>query len=554
MISHYQPEEFPQLKDEEITVNEEVPTKEEIKPVLNTFKNGKSGGTDKLKTEGLKYNNSEHLLRLILVLMTLIWTLVKVPSVWLHSTITCLFKKGKMSLAENYRGLSIGANMSRILAKIVLNRLKEAYEKHIGEEQYGFRQNRSTSDGIFIIKNVIEKYSEVTIAVYIDLTAAYDHVPRDFLFKVLEFRTGAKHLIAILKKMYEDTTASIQGMTAKFDVLIGCRQGGQESPCLFNYYFDYVLKVSAIEIDKAYPDGWGISFEYEIPHWCSNREQRSRGKLRGIEIIRWILYADDVVLFCKTIKEAEDLLNIINKTCNRFGLTISFKKTKTQVFHENELTKRETLFSIDGTEIENIQQFTYLGQVISNNKEVCFTDHRTDRAIAKFNELRNILTDHRVNMRTRRKLLESCVRSRLTYATQAWYPNEQQMKKLEVCWLQCLRGMVQGGWRRKGDNNDNEEDFRLVYSNERIQEIVGTQPLKNHINKQYLNYIGHICRGENTGLTKKMMFAKATRGYYRDPWIKISSLLNVSIEQAKRSTQSRNKFAELVRKCTTPPP
>ena len=70
---------------------------------------------------------------------------------------------------------------------------------------------------------------------YIDLTAAYDHVPRDFLFRVLELRTGAKHLIAILQKMYEGTTASIAGMKEKFDVLIGCRQGGQESPCIFNY-------------------------------------------------------------------------------------------------------------------------------------------------------------------------------------------------------------------------------------------------------------------------------------------------------------------------------
>ena len=91
-------------------------------------------------------------------------------------------------------------------------------------------------------------------------------------FRVLRQQTGALHLIAILQKMYKGITASIQGTTAKFDVLIGCRQGGQESPCLFNYYFDYVLKVAAREIDKAYPDGWGIQFEYNIPQWCTNRE------------------------------------------------------------------------------------------------------------------------------------------------------------------------------------------------------------------------------------------------------------------------------------------
>ena len=459
-----------------------------------------------------------------------------------------------MSLAENYRGLSIGANMSHILAKIIMSRLKDAYENHIGEEQYGFRQNRSTSDGIFIIKNVIEKYGETFIAIYIDLTAAYDHVPRNFLFKVLHFRTGAHHLIAILQKMYEGTTASIRGTKAIFDVLVGCRQGGQESPCLFNYYFDYVLKVAANEIDQAYPDGWGIKFDYDIPHWCSNRSQRVKGKLRGIEIIRWILYADDVALFCKTKPEAENLLSIINKTCNRFGLTISFKKTKTQVFNDSELAKSKTLFSNGDAVIENVQQFTYLGHVITTDKEVCFTDHRTESAVAKFNELRNILTDHRVNMRTRRKILESCVRSRLTYATQAWYPNEQQMKKLEVCWNQCLRSMVRGGWKRKGDSNESEADYSFVYTNKRIQDIVGTQSVRRHINRVYLKYIGHVCRAENTAITKKIMFARSTKAYYRDPWIKISAMLGVTMEQAKRVTQSRNKFAELVQKCTISSP
>ena len=109
--------------------------------------------------------------------------------------------------------------------------------------------------------NVIDKYGDVFIAVYVDLTAAYDHIPRDFLFKVLEFRTGALFLMHILKLMYKKTTASIKGMKTTFEVLIGCRQGGQESPVLFNYYFDFVLKIAALEIDKAFPDGWGLKFD-----------------------------------------------------------------------------------------------------------------------------------------------------------------------------------------------------------------------------------------------------------------------------------------------------
>ena len=120
-----------------------------------------------------------------------------------------------------------------------------------------------------------------------------------------------------------------QSSKAKFDVLVGCRQGSQESPCIFNYYFDYVLKIAAHDIAKEFPDGWGIDMEYNIPHTCTNRSQQQNGKMRGTEVIKLILYADDVALFCKSVNEAKQILNIINDTCNRFRLTISFKKTNT---------------------------------------------------------------------------------------------------------------------------------------------------------------------------------------------------------------------------------
>ena len=106
-----------------------------------------------MKTEGLKYNSSPALIQAILSLLLLIWSLVKIPSVWLHTNITCLYKKGARNVAANYRGISIGANMSRILAKIILNRFKAAYETHLGENQFGFRSNKSTSDAIFIMKS-----------------------------------------------------------------------------------------------------------------------------------------------------------------------------------------------------------------------------------------------------------------------------------------------------------------------------------------------------------------------------------------------------------------
>ena len=528
-------------------IDESIPTENEIEAVLKSFKNNKSSGTDKLKTEGLKYNDSKMLIHAVLTLMTFIWNTCTIPSTWLHSSITCLYKKGKMSEAKNYRGLSIGANMSRILAKIIMLRIQDAYELIMGNEQFGFRKNRSTTDGIFILKTIIDKYGGDLIAIYIDLTAAYDHIPRDLLFRVLEMRTGAKHICAILKKMYEATTASIRGTKTKFDVLMGCRQGGQESPCLFNIYFDYVLRVAAEKIDEEFPEGWGIHFDYQISHLCTNREQRASGRMRGVDIIRWILYADDVVVFCRTVGEAQRLLTIINDTCKRFGLTVSFSKTKTQIFNNTELAESPSSFNVGEEVIENVRSFTYLGQVITTAENKSFTEHRTSSAIAKFNDMRNVLCDVKVNLRTRRKLLDACVRSRLVYATQAWHPNEQEMKKLEACWHGLQRSMVRGGWSRKKAANADEVEDAFKYTNERIRNIMKTAALRDVINAQRLKYIGHVCRMSNNAIPKKLLFATPQRSHYRDPWIKLSELMEMSPEQLKRETQSRNRYSELLR-------
>ena len=132
------PEQYPYLCDEHIEVDDSIPDENEIQDVLKTFKNNKSSVTDKIKTECLKYKKSQSLLSAILLLMTLIWNTVTVPTEWLHATITCLFKKGIRKLASNYRGISIGENMSRILAKITIMRLKEAYEKVLVKHSMDF--------------------------------------------------------------------------------------------------------------------------------------------------------------------------------------------------------------------------------------------------------------------------------------------------------------------------------------------------------------------------------------------------------------------------------
>ena len=124
--------------------------------MVKTLKNGKLG-TDKIYPEGMKYHSSKNIFVYLTMLTSLIWLHLSVPKSWLELTIICLYKKGLKSLAVNYRALSIGSNISKLVPRIILNRLQNTYEQNISETQFGFRKGRSTCDAIFIIKNVIKK-------------------------------------------------------------------------------------------------------------------------------------------------------------------------------------------------------------------------------------------------------------------------------------------------------------------------------------------------------------------------------------------------------------
>ena len=74
---------------------------------------------------------------------------------------------------------------------IIIRRLKTWYEKQLLDQQQGFCAARGTTDGIFVAKRVQQITSKIkkpTFVLFVDLTAAFDHVERGWLFKILRSR------------------------------------------------------------------------------------------------------------------------------------------------------------------------------------------------------------------------------------------------------------------------------------------------------------------------------------------------------------------------------
>lgn len=103
--------------------------------------------------------------------------------------------------------------MSRLYGRILKDIVNREYDIHQVEEQNGFRASTSTIDSIFPITQTIEKKtarSLETHLLFVDLTKAYDTVPVNKLWEVLEGTCISATVINAIKNLYEDSTSKVK--------------------------------------------------------------------------------------------------------------------------------------------------------------------------------------------------------------------------------------------------------------------------------------------------------------------------------------------------------
>jgi hypothetical protein len=113
-----------------------------------------------IKAEGRKIHSEIH------KLINSIWNKEELPKQWNKSIIVPIYKKGDKTNCSNYRGISLLSTTYEILSNILLSRLTPYAEEIIWEHQCGFRRNRSTTDHIFCISQIVEKKWEYNEAVH----------------------------------------------------------------------------------------------------------------------------------------------------------------------------------------------------------------------------------------------------------------------------------------------------------------------------------------------------------------------------------------------------
>ena len=102
---------------------------------------------------------------------------------------------------------------------IIITRIQTWYEKQLLDQQQGFRTGWGTMDGIFLAKTLqqIAKTTRKEMNVlFVDLTAAFDHIDRRWLFKTIKQRLQSDidcKLFDLLETLYSSTTTALACLT-----------------------------------------------------------------------------------------------------------------------------------------------------------------------------------------------------------------------------------------------------------------------------------------------------------------------------------------------------
>ena len=191
-------------------------------------------------------DGAEVLLDIITILMKKIIEDGNVPDQWKVAKVIPIMKKGKSTLVENYRPISNLCSITKILERLILNRIK-CIEKIegcdlSGNHQFGFKTGLSTESACLKLQSQIAEHcdaGEFVAVATLDMSAAFDTVDHLLLTKRLKKMGMPKNLLIVIDSWLSDRFfyCEINGRVSRFTkIKAGTVQGSILGPILYSLF------------------------------------------------------------------------------------------------------------------------------------------------------------------------------------------------------------------------------------------------------------------------------------------------------------------------------
>ena len=299
--------------------------KEEVREAMKKTKIGKAAGPDNITVEALEALG-EWGINHITEILNLVYDNGEMLEDMCRSIFIMLPKKMGATECGMHRTISLMSHLSKLLLRIVMQRIRTKIRSEISNTQFGFMADRGTRNAIFTITMMIERSIEMKKDVYlcfIDYAKAFDRVQHEKILKILSGLDIDGKDLRIIRNLYWDQTAAIKidGEVSQYKpIKRGVRQGCILSPDLFNIYSEMIL--------------------------------RSINELNGLKVgginINNLRYADDTALIAESEQELQYILDRVTEVSQENGLNLNTKKTECMVttkkqYHQHAISKaRET--------------------------------------------------------------------------------------------------------------------------------------------------------------------------------------------------------------------
>ena len=233
------------------------------------------------------------------------------------------------------------------------------------------------------------------------------------------------HLTCLLRNLYAGQEATVRtghGTTDWFQIGKGVRQGCILSPCLFNFYAEYIMRNTGLEEAQA-----GI---------------KTAG--RNINNLR---YADDTTIMAESEEELKSLLVQVKEESETVGLKFNIQKTK--IMASGPITS----WQMDGETVETVADFIFLGSKITADGD-CIHEIKRCLLLGRkvMTNLDSVLKSRDIILSTKVRLVKAMVFPVVIYGCENWTIKRAERRRIDAFELWCWRRFLRVPWNARRSN------------------------------------------------------------------------------------------------------